>query len=685
MPVDTTAVKERWGKIRANPACDLALTPESVAEYLRKPEHELVQDRIRETLYQLARYRLETGSFRSEEPKAPGDLATCEGLEAFLVPAVQGSLSLKQVLAGFRDDEQSKTAFLLALRTDIDVLLEHWTKEKGHFSGQPYAKEVELVKLIPPNLGVKKINVTEAAAMACRVLIHLLTLTCAPHGEGSEMFEDLLGKYLDEERMFRSLSNAIQFLVTAFQKGNGQTEEERIANATFLRRPTSGRQPGSGWSWTDWEGMPPMLFFTAAAVDAFAELDLYLIRPATAANGNWANGSKGQQQLVAFYRENKTALDNYQLCVEMSRKWVQSSVLPVLSLGSGLYQEEGVEYKSSESIQSRSSELTSQDLDYSPVLFYNNLYGLQILLWSWADWNETGDAPQEDIKNSINRALTQLVSSYDGKQVVRDILKASPYEFYLPPGTEYLKNGKKEAKEARLYFDFGFLPLLTRLLVLFVVYGVGDRNQLEPVIRDLYIRLLQSRNRTNADLSALWSENKIEVFSTQRAMQALTFYYAYARGKELVNAGAGSAIAQKLSGDAILLLNKTGRPLILEAKGEEQPALNVVPEPVPATPERRLPPFSAKTFGSYLQQLGLTVDPTNQVDEGDFIYAATDLGNTIIGDLIAGRYDELAAVLILDALARVAAESSKTKTPRYSELELFKQQYEHLRKMSSDL
>ena len=86
-------VKERWKNIRKNPECDLSLTPEAVAKYLSKPEYDLVQDRIQETLSQLALYRLEMRGFRSTSPapSSPGDLATCEGLEAFLVPAVEGA------------------------------------------------------------------------------------------------------------------------------------------------------------------------------------------------------------------------------------------------------------------------------------------------------------------------------------------------------------------------------------------------------------------------------------------------------------------------------------------------------------------------------------------------------------------------------------------------------------------
>ena len=176
--------------------------------------------------------------------------------------------------------------------------------------------------------------------MACRVLIHLLTLKLSPSKEESKSghFETYIGSKLKDTDLLDALRNAIQFLVRAFQKGEDGSEELKILNA---KDKYSG-VPGSGWSWTDHADLPPILFFTAAAVDAFAQLDLYLIRKS--AGGTWEKtGTADQKKLAAFYRQEADTIDQLQLCVEMSRLWVENVVLDYISTGFGEYKEPGVE------------------------------------------------------------------------------------------------------------------------------------------------------------------------------------------------------------------------------------------------------------------------------------------------------------------------------------------------------
>src|SRR5438105_3052936 len=100
MQIEPKAIEERWNKIRSKDECDLSLSPESVADYLSIPESELVRARILESLIQFANYRLEPtrNKFISTKPEKEGDMATCEGLEAFLTPAVEGALSFSKFL-----------------------------------------------------------------------------------------------------------------------------------------------------------------------------------------------------------------------------------------------------------------------------------------------------------------------------------------------------------------------------------------------------------------------------------------------------------------------------------------------------------------------------------------------------------------------------------------------------------
>lgn len=566
MNITAEASTARWKQIRENPKCDLSLTASSVASYLRTPESELVQERIRETLLQLVSYRLGDRDYVSFEPSAPGDLATCEGLETFLVPAVEEAVPFSSILAALGPDEIGE--FIAAFVKDVNGLLKRWGN--NIFSGKPYADENEIgASLLPTK--EKTVNIVEAAAMACRVIIHLLTLKLTRTNE--KEFQEAIKNEIKDEALFRALTNAIEFLIRSFQKADGKHEEDAIANASVAG------EPGSGWSWTEWPGLPPMLFFTAAAVDAFAELDLYLVRAVAAKR---PSAGPGWQKLADCYTTNKSRLEVLQFCVDMSRRWVQHTALDYISDGAGMYPEPGIVFKDDDPLSSDvKGELENEGIKHPPTRLYSNLYAMQILLWSWADWDDQGDAQNQKIKNNINRALTRLIYNYDSIPIVKAILKTSAYSVELPRNDKYQKEllprsplKEHDVSESRPeYLDKGFLPLFTRLLILFVVYGVGDRNLLEPVIRTLYVELLQSRNRTNRKHSALWSSEGVEVFATQRAIQALTFYFAYARGKEKALAiGDGGDVVHEPATDPnnlVILRNRTGRPLVLEAVTEE--------------------------------------------------------------------------------------------------------------------
>jgi len=663
-PVDPNAVRERWSRIRKNPKCELALNPESVAEYLRKPEHELVQERIEESLSQFARYRVATGAFQSAG-MSKGDLATCEGLEAFLVPAVEGSLAFVKVIDGLGE---LKRDFIDGITSDIGTLIDQW--EKGRFSGQPYSDDMQIKGALSGIISdrIKDINITEAAAMACRVLIHILTLKLNPGTEekGQNAFRKEVGGNFDDKKIFVALRNAVNFLVCSFQKGEGETDDQQIANAQIAG------EPGSGWSWTWLKGtrFSPMLFFTAAAVDAFAELDLYLIRPSTDTDRPLERGTDDQRKLLEFYNENKLELERFQLCVEMARRWVQRAVLPELSKGFGEYKEPEVDLVRDPQLEEYEDALKGEKLAHPPMVLYNTLYGLQILLWSWADWDENGSAPDQNAKNKTNRALAQLVDNYNSIPVVRRVLTNCPYKFYLP-GKGFFRQG---AEKKCTYLDFGFLPLFTRLLVLFVVYGVGDRNLLEPVIRDLYVQLIQNRNGDLSEYTALWSEKAIEVFSTQRAIHALTYYFAYARGKQLVG---GSGVP---AGDVVVLRNLTGRPLILQALQAVSEEMKLPPAAKPPEPPPPDSAFTAKTFGDYCRERNFQMDTSLRSDEEvTLMKRAAHEGNRIIKDIRSGAMPNVASTrLFLNALIRVAETPKVGDRLREPELDFLMQQYDEL-------
>jgi hypothetical protein len=558
MPTNSTTVPEtiyqRWDEIRRNPDCDLSLAPKTVAKYLEKGESTIVRERIVESLSQLADYRLHEGNYHSGN-ETGGDLATCEGLETFLVPAVEEAYKFSDFL-----NRYSKAGvFAEKFRDDVNALLGNWTKKpKPEFSGRPYTDLARVRKAVEQTLRttLEPFNITESAAIACRVIIHILTLKY--RNEGEERFQNDIGKALKDDDLVRALSNAVDFLVSAFQKTSSDgSDEEKIAKATWKDFP------GSGWSWTAGgsANLPPLLFFTAAVVDAYADLDFYLIRP------GFNNEFQHAPVLQKLFTDNKDRLRQLQLCVDMSRRWVKQTVLPNLAAKRGQHEEKYPDREQTKIVYSMQEELDVFKPEWeraeflSPVLYYNTLYALQILLWSFGDRTDDGKEIDEEAKSAINRSLAMLVYNYDSVPIIKQVLGSARYTFLLPGRGIFDVSDEKANCE---YMDAGFLPLMTRLLVLFVVYGVGDRNMLEPIIRDLYVELLQRRNRTEKDFGALWSNEEIEIFSTQRAIQALTFYYAYAAGKELAERRSGGDIVP----DGIALRNKTGMRVYLDLIGE---------------------------------------------------------------------------------------------------------------------
>jgi hypothetical protein len=677
MPPDAQHTKRRWDKIRDNPDCDLALTQESVAQYLSRPESEFVSERIRETLTQFARYRVAQRAFLSlGEPAAPGDLATCEGLETFLVPAVEGALSMSAFLAhlGERLGDEARRTFVAAMVADIQDLLAKWGNNA--FSGRPYADENAITDAVRPALREQfaPLSITEAAAMACRVVLHLLTLKLTRSSEEA-LFITEIGDKLGDEQMFTALSNAIDFLIKAFQKGPGETVSERIASATFDTE-AGAKAPGGGWSWTVGANLPPMLFFTAAAVDAFAELDLYLIR---------ASKKPEARDLARFLAANTEKVQQLELCVDMARLWVKTAVLPNLIVGYGQHVEllpDGpLPYDSNpKGYDQYAAELARvEDLRHPPMVFYNSLYALLILLWSWGDWDDDGERRDQDTGEKINRSLAQLVYNYDSIPAVKQVLTRFWYTFSLPGKGIFQPGAESKCR----YLDSGFLPLLTRLLVLFVVYEVGDRNTLEPIIRGLYVELLQNRNRQQPQYSALWASRAVEVFSTQRAIQALTFYYAYARGKEYSERKAGG-LPTDGGGQFVTFVNRTGVPLRLEAvaAGAGPAAGPTAPTDGAAHPEPApVETVEARTWPDYCRQLpGFQFPKFPNEEERMLMDAATDLGAAVLKAVHEGEIRNIrTAKVLLNWIAELVQKPSIDKSVRTGLLASLSELFSELR------
>jgi hypothetical protein len=655
--------KDRWTRLRNNPECNLSLEPNYVSSFVNQKESELVQGKIKETLINLANLRLKKGSFVSDDPPSQGDIATCEGIEAFLIPAVEGALSISD----FLKDYEKGAKFANALVEDINKLVETW-ESKG-FEGRPYFDPDALKRELDPVTRSKteSLNTTESAAIASRVIIHLLNLHLNRADE--EYFSQLIGKKFDIQHLENCLSKAVTFLVDAFQKGDDK--KNPIGSAM-----TEG-MPGSGWSWTDWPGLPPMLFFTSAAVDAFAELELYLIRKASI--------GVLDKTLNDIYKKNETKLLEYQFCVDMARQWVVNLVLPNISTGLGIYVEKDptdgtpIDFDDEpEGYKSYKLDLGKmKDLEQFPIVFYNNLYALLILLWSFGDWDDSGEDKNMKSKSMIERALMQVVNNYTRIDVIRDILNRFPYVFYLP-GKGYFQ--KKESNPARAYMDSGFLTLLTRQLVLCGVYGLGDPNVLNPLIESLYIELLLNRYREEADYAYLWSIKNKEIFSTQRAVQALTFYCAYAKGKEFGRKeGREGLITDAPRGGTV--------PIQLELKIPENFDWNAIFSRLESlinkskdkkkNPHETQPTVTAKNFTEYISEKNVKIARAVTDTQMNFLADIDKIGNEINDDFRDGRIPYKNTVELLDSLVELVQKPwSKSGSPLSKELDKIKTKYQ---------
>jgi hypothetical protein len=588
-----------------------------VADFLRIKESDLVRSKIQQTLTHLANLRLEKKFFENDKPAGPGDLVTCEGLETFLVPAVEGVLPFSE----FIDSYDRKDEFCKAIREDLEGLISLW-KDKI-FPGKPYTNPEAIRRNIRNVLkgDFKKINIVESAALACRVLVHLITLGLNRTNESvfSKHFNDMVRM----DVLGLPLKNAIQFLLDSFQKGTDAKNPIGSARA--------GNASGSGWSWTDNQGLPPMLFFTASAVDAFAELDLYLIR--------LGDSNQLENTVAKFFVDNRGMLEELQFCVDMSRRWVSTTVLYEISNGYGFFAEtysDGTEFgfdSAPEGYKLYENDLQKLDrfVKYSPFVLYNNLYALLILLWSYGDWDDDGSNINPETKAMIERAITQLVSNYRNLDVCNEILNQFEYTFWLTDKSSPKETNnqdkifvdKKDERDLG-YLDSGFKTLLTRLLVLYLAYGVGDRVILEPLVRDLYIDLLLDRYREGKEYAYLWSKRFKEIFSTQRAIQALTFYTNYARGRDEL---AVQSVPQSASEWASVFLS-----LSQVLKGESNGNFN---QPVKIGPplDKKPPMIPEQYFVDYWKRTqGEAWSNGQSVEQRSFLKIAQKLGDTIIDD-----------------------------------------------------
>jgi len=314
-----------------------------------------------------------------------------------------------------------------------------------------------------------------------------------------------------------------------------------------------------------------------------------------------------------------------------------------MTVGYGFYYEKGVElcdkpedYDAYKNELGRVDEIVRNEEGefHEPLALYNNLYALLILLWSFGDWDNEASEKDTQSRSKIERALLQVVFNYGNVSIFQEILNRFQYQFYLP-GEDLFD--KTKGKSGRTYMDSGFLTLLTRQLVLLGVYGIGDRTVIDPLIGQLYTNLLLNRYRGDPKYAYLWSANNREIFSTQRAVQALTFYYKYVEAKE------SAEFKQKSLHQEINLI-KLFSELLEKLKKSEEPSSVEIPKIPDHNDFRRIIVEKGKKWLSGLSP-----------DQELFMLEVKKTGDKILKTYHNGELSEEEALSLLIALEKIVA------------------------------
>ena len=432
--------------------------------------------------------------------KVPGRILLCEALECFLVPALSPLLAgeFERVLKLEVRDRVFIDAFIEDTNTLIDSV---FTFSQGHaiktrFYSDPYIQLDEIKK------GTQTPQNIDCAAFVTSTLLHLWQLF-AP---GSWLDQKLVATFCDKVDI-----NSIPKLVD-------------VCVSYILRC----HEPGRGWRWTDNDKIPSTLYFTWTVCETFSEIDDVVLarerlpdlqQSADPLDLSTWDREKTSQSLFKFDRE--------ALCKAIcsARTWALEQLEgvsvgtqvkePVLMDPRGVTNAKypcfpGEEYKSRKQDPKKAE-------DY--VLWLNNLMLLDILALTYGDKDPNFDFTQE----LMERALMSLLEIYKSSEA-KEVLDNYEYMFYLHPGEGQVLdiNALSLNRSHSLYGDKSFPQLLTRVLILFLQYNVGNSIILGEQVASLYRSLLEGRNRLH---QYVWDRDGLNVYATERALEALHDYH----------------------------------------------------------------------------------------------------------------------------------------------------------------
>lgn len=446
----------------------------------------------------LIRSRIDYGCYDNEAApfRKKSRIATAEGIESFLIPCLKSKELKEQFLSRLANKRQAKNSFFKLFTDDIKFLINSCVIKKGTRSN--ISKEDAVNKGFFSDPYWSPIFVKRAT-------IQTLKDTDEKLAQGLIETTDSVGFVLPAMLHFWHLFKDN----TPFKNINFDDVTQVIFEGT--QKLVRWHIKNKGWGWGD-SGryqLQSSLFSTWTACECLSELDDIILTPEikTGENNQLGIDSKSVWEVI---RETKDYLIDTYL--------------------DKIIQDDPIE---------------ASETEKGPISLYNDLYALDALILTYADrkWEEglpylayrdpksskriVEECAKDDvIQSKLELGLYKIIKLY-GKEEIKKELRSQEYKFYLDFGNVLDQNALSKNPEWFEYSDKSFIPLLLRVCTLLSSYKLGNPIILDELAKEIYKDLLLIRHTKELKLRHCWDETYFSVYSTQRAIEALTDMYSF--------------------------------------------------------------------------------------------------------------------------------------------------------------
>ena len=483
----------------------------------------IIRDEILNIWKELIIYRNSKGHFDNENPRESSDkksrITTAEGLECFLIPAVNSN-EFKKLLDEILSDEKNK-AFKDNFASDISFLINESIVKKNSkltseqreakgFFGDPYLPMKNLSAIVRKNYD-RKIEITDSVCFTVSAMIHV-----------------------------RKLFNETSF---SKQKKISFNDIDHLIE-TGINKIIKWHIKGEGWGWTNCEdSVETDMYSTWTVAETFAEIDDHLLK-------------KNETSNLSF---NEKELWN---CIEEAKNFFISSESGSESLLDSMTYNHPLHF---------GDQPNEKNKEYIMNL-YNDLYALDAMILFYSDrkwighspWNPSNGEEREvntEVRNKFEVVVKKIFKLFSDHKLRynidddisknntltnSDVLKKEEYVFDLTGG--FLDESKRDKSTFKDYFQYGdksFIPMFLKILILMARYELGNPIVIDKLINELYIDLTLTRYSEDSNYKYLWDEDFISIYSTERSIEALTDLFLYFKEKESYVAEPSNSIAVK--------------------------------------------------------------------------------------------------------------------------------------------